>query len=204
MIKQNKTIMTKNQMVEAGFIEEDVVNKIEEAINNGESILITGGTGSGKTTLLNSLGGLIPSEDRIALVKDSSNELDFDGRDNLAHFEDDIEGAIKTMPDYVISDELRDDECNIFMKVLNIGISGMATIHSHSVDYILEALYMSISSTDDHVEKLELIKNAFDIVVVTGMTKENDESVRKVVEVKRISKDLIEVDGTKFLDTFVI
>ena len=45
---------------------------LQDAVQRGDNILVSGGTGTGKTTLVNILANSIPDEDRILIIEDTA------------------------------------------------------------------------------------------------------------------------------------
>ena len=54
------------------FGEATVGAVLEELVQSGANVLVSGGTGAGKTTLLNALAGLVESDARIITVEDAA------------------------------------------------------------------------------------------------------------------------------------
>jgi len=117
---------------------------LNEQIQRGQTILISGGTGSGKTTLLNILGQAIPDRDRLVVIEDTA-ELSFDKPNILptecqldthrkpVTFDDLLKAALRWRPDRIILGEVRGVEARTLLDSFNTGHSGsLATIHANS------------------------------------------------------------------------
>jgi hypothetical protein len=102
-------------------------------------------TGDEKTSLLNVLGKLIPSDERILLIEDTS-EIHM-GQDNLVRFEarqpqnglpavtirDLLKASLRHRPDRLILGEIRGGEAFDLLQLLNTGHSGsLSTVHASS------------------------------------------------------------------------
>ena len=61
------------QLVEQGALPEHIRAAAEKTLHTRRNILVSGGTGSGKTTLLNALIALIPDDERIVAIEDTSS-----------------------------------------------------------------------------------------------------------------------------------
>src|SRR5579872_6626372 len=83
--KFNSRHFTIEDLVRTGSLEARLARQLQTYIETRRNILISGGTATGKTTLLNALGGLIPDEDRILLIEDTS-EVQLE-KPNLVRFE---------------------------------------------------------------------------------------------------------------------
>jgi pilus assembly protein CpaF len=132
-------------LVQAGTLERWLANQLEDYVLTRKNILIAGGTGSGKTTMLNVLGKLIPSDERVLLIEDTS-EIHME-QDNLVRFEarqaqnglpavtirDLLKASLRHRPDRIILGEIRGGEAFDLLQLLNTGHSGsLSTVHATS------------------------------------------------------------------------
>src|SRR5262249_50174080 len=124
--------------------------ELARAIDRRENLLISGGTGTGKTTLLNALAALLPPEDRLVLIEDTT-ELRLD-KPNLVRFEarrehvglpavtirDLLRATLRHRPDRVLLGEVRGGEAFDLLMPLNPGHAGtLSTIHANSAEQAL-------------------------------------------------------------------
>jgi pilus assembly protein CpaF len=132
-------------LVQAGTLERQLADQLEDYILSRKNILIAGGTGSGKTTMLNVLGKFIPSDERVLLIEDTS-EIHM-SHDNLVRFEarqpqnglpavtirDLLKASLRHRPDRIILGEIRGGEAFDLLQLLNTGHSGsLSTVHATS------------------------------------------------------------------------
>ena len=132
-------------LVQAGTMERWLANQLEGYVLARKNILIAGSTGSGKTSMLNVLGKFIPSDERVALIEDTS-EIHM-GQDNLVRFEarqpqnglsavtirDLLKASLRHRPDRIILGEIRGGEAFDLLQLLNTGHSGsLSTVHATS------------------------------------------------------------------------
>lgn len=144
---------TASQLVDTGTIPADVLAAVTTAILNRENVMISGGTGSGKTTLLNALADLVPDDERIIIIEDTS-ELHL-AKPNLVRFEarreqpgypavairDLVRATLRHRPDRIILGEVRGGEAFDLLQALNTGHSGsLTTIHANSAAQALTRL----------------------------------------------------------------
>jgi pilus assembly protein CpaF len=119
---------------------------IEGCVLIKENIIVAGGTGSGKTTLLNIVSSLIPDDERILTIEDSS-ELQLNqehivpfesrpadkfgkGEVNMGHL---LHSALRLRPDRIVVGEVRGGEAFDLMQAMNTGHGGsMATTHANT------------------------------------------------------------------------
>jgi pilus assembly protein CpaF len=111
-------------------------------IEQGKTMLISGGTGSGKTTLLNALADYIPDHERIVVIEDTAelrigkpnllaSECQTESHAAAVNFNDLLKAALRWRPDRIILGEVRGDEARTLLDSFNTGHAGsMATIHA--------------------------------------------------------------------------
>ena len=132
-------------LIQAGSLERWLANQLETYVLARKNILIAGSTGSGKTSLLNVLGKLIPSDERVLLIEDTS-EIHM-SQENLVRFEarqpqnglpaitirDLLKASLRHRPDRLILGEIRGGEAFDLLQLLNTGHSGsLSTLHATS------------------------------------------------------------------------
>jgi flagellar protein FlaI len=163
------------------------------SVENGASILVTGGAGTGKTTLLNSLLMFVPNESKIITIEDT-RELNIPhenwipavtrigfakGFGEVTMF-DLLKEAFRQTPDYVIVGEVRGQEAYVMFQGMAAGIPAMGTMHAGRVDdviYRLETPPISLSPA---------LIDTLDIVLVMIHAREKGESSRRLKEIVEI------------------
>jgi pilus assembly protein CpaF len=138
--------LTMPELIELKTINREGLGILQRIIDRKVSFLISGGTGSGKTTLLAALLSLIPIQERIVVIEDSS-ELEISHphvvslQSRLANVEGLGEIPLSTLvrqslrmrPDRIVIGEVRGVEITDFLIALNTGHQGCAgTIHANS------------------------------------------------------------------------
>jgi pilus assembly protein CpaF len=151
--KFQRRFFTTDELVAAGTITRDLLARVWSAIQQHQTILISGGTSTGKTTLLNALAAYLPAEDRVVLIEDTA-ELQID-RPNLVRFEarraqpgipaitirDLLRATLRHRPDRIIVGEVRGGEAFDLLQALNTGHAGsLSTIHANSAEQALARL----------------------------------------------------------------
>jgi pilus assembly protein CpaF len=135
---------TMDHLIALEFISGEAAVSVQNAVQRGDNILVSGGTGTGKTTLLNILANSIPDEDRILVIEDTaelairkphviSAEAQLDTHKSTITFDDLLKAILRHRPDRIIIGEVRGAEARTLVDALNTGHRGMlATIHASS------------------------------------------------------------------------
>ncbi len=186
------------------FGEATVGAVLEELVQSGANVLVSGGTGAGKTTLLNALAGLVESDARIITVEDAAelrlhhpHVVRLEARPASAEgigeltIRDLVRNALRMRPDRLVVGEVRGDEALDLMQALNTGHRGcLSTIHANGpVDALrrletlgllagervpLEALRAQISAALDAIVHVERRGGRRRVSVVTEVVGPNE------------------------------
>lgn len=128
-------------------------------VENGESMILCGGTASGKTSSLNSLALFIPPGAKIVTMEDTREinlphdnwipgmtrtgvgEKDKDGKSagEIDMF-DLVRAALRQRPNYIIVGEVRGKETYIMFQAMATGHSTYSTMHADSVKSMVNRL----------------------------------------------------------------
>lgn len=140
----------------------DLVARLRDAVGEGATILVSGGTGAGKTTLLNALAGELPGATRVVTVEDAAElalplanvvrlECRPPGVEGTGRVDvrDLVRVALRLRPDRLLLGEVRGPEAFDLMQALNTGHrGGMSTIHANSPLDALHRLLGLVLSAD--------------------------------------------------------
>jgi pilus assembly protein CpaF len=133
-------------LVELGTLDEDQRERLELAVRERRSILISGGTGSGKTTLLNALSRYVSAAERVVTIEDAaelrlqqphvvrleSRPASIEGRGEVT-IRDLLRNALRMRPDRIVIGEVRGPEALDLLTALNTGHRGaLSTVHANS------------------------------------------------------------------------
>ena len=133
------------ELVRVGTLPAHVLEHLAVAIARRYNIMIAGGTGAGKTTLMNALAALIPEEERLIVIEDTS-EVQV-AHPNLVRLEarreqpnlpgvtirNLLKAALRLRPDRILLGEVRGSEAFDLLQALNTGHSGpLSTTHADS------------------------------------------------------------------------
>jgi type IV secretion system protein VirB11 len=157
---------------------------IKQAVKDGKTILVAGGTSSGKTTLFNSLIQYTPPETRVISIEDTQ-ELRIDCANKLQliksktgtdvaqiTYRDLINACMRMRPDRLYFGELDIENTAPFGRLINTGHGGsMATVHASSSAGVMKALVQNalldpakaIGGAPEYIEKY--FRQAVDIIV---------------------------------------
>jgi pilus assembly protein CpaF len=151
--KFQSRFFTASELVRAGTLPADALDRVRAAIDSRQNVLISGGTSTGKTTLLNALAAFLPSDDRIVIIEETA-ELQVD-KPNIVRFEarraqrdlpavtirELLRATLRHRPDRIIVGEVRGGEAYDLLQALNTGHAGtLSTIHASSAQQALARL----------------------------------------------------------------
>ncbi len=173
------------------------------AIENGQSMLICGGTASGKTTTLNAILLFIPPQMKIVSIEDT-RELNlphenwvplltrggFGGKSvatGKAAGEIDmfdlLIAALRQRPQYMMVGEVRGSEAFVVFQAMATGKSAYTTFHADDVQAMVHRL------ENDPINLPRALVAALDIVLLQAQVKVGTDMTRRV-------KQIVEVVGT--------
>jgi len=173
------------------------------AIENGQSMLICGGTASGKTTTLNAILLFIPPQMKIVSIEDT-RELNlphenwvplltrggFGGKSSVTgkaageiDMFDLLTAALRQRPQYLMVGEVRGPEAFVVFQAMATGKSAYTTFHADDVQAMVHRL------ENDPINLPRALVAALDIVLLQAQVKVGTDMTRRV-------KALIEVVGT--------
>jgi pilus assembly protein CpaF len=184
---------TLDQLVDAGALDAAGATWLQRVIEARLSFLISGGTGTGKTTVLAALLGLVPHDQRIVIVEDSTELApDHPHAVRLQSRMANLEGAgaitmrelvrqtLRMRPDRIVVGEVRGAEVAELLTALNTGHEGgCGTVHANSafdVPARIEAL--ALLAGLDRAAAHALLAAGLDAVIHL----ERDERGRRMIE----------------------
>lgn len=173
------------------------------AIENGNSMLICGGTASGKTTTLNAILLFIPPQMKIVSIEDT-RELNlphenwvplltrggFGGKSAATgriageiDMFDLLNAALRQRPQYLMVGEVRGPEAFVVFQAMATGKSAYTTFHADDVQSMVHRL------ENDPINLPRALVAALDLVLLQAQVKVGTDMTRRV-------KALIEIVGT--------
>ncbi len=163
------------------------------AMENGQSMLICGGTASGKTTTLNAILLFIPPQMKIVSIEDT-RELNLPHENWVATLTrqgfgskayggkkageidmfDLLGAALRQRPQYLMVGEVRGQEAYVVFQAMATGKSAYTTFHADDVQSMVHRL------ENDPINLPRALVAALDIVLLQGQVKVGTSMTRRV------------------------
>jgi pilus assembly protein CpaF len=188
------------ELVDLGTLTESQLGRLEEAVGDRCSVLISGGTGSGKTTLLNALSGLVAGDERVVTIEDAaelrlqrrhvvrleSRPAGVEGRGEVT-IRDLLRNALRMRPDRIVIGEVRGAEALDLLTALNTGHRGaLSTVHANSpADALarLETLALMAGLGLPYESIATQVRRGIDLVVHLERLPDGSRRVTEIAEV---------------------
>jgi pilus assembly protein CpaF len=188
------------ELLELGTLTEAQLGRLERAVGERLSILVSGGTGSGKTTLLNALSSFIAPAERLVTIEDAaelrlqrrhvvrleSRPAGVEGRGEVT-IRDLLRNALRMRPDRIVIGEVRGAEALDLLTALNTGHRGaLSTVHANSpADALarLETLALMAGLGLPHTAIAAQVRDGIDLVVHIERLADGSRRVSDIAEV---------------------
>ena len=191
------------ELIEIGSLTDEMAAFLREQVQDGKTLLISGGTGSGKTTLLNALADLIPDEERIVVIEDTAElriskpnilaaECQIATSKGAVDFDRLLRSSLRWRPDRIILGEVRGEEARTLLDSFNTGHGGsMATIHANAPAKALRRfseLAMRAHQQSTRDDLATEVADSVDYVIQIGRTP-TGRKVSEIVAVKCFDRE---------------
>ncbi|MEF8873448.1 MAG: ATPase, T2SS/T4P/T4SS family [Candidatus Thermoplasmatota archaeon] len=164
------------------------------AIENGQSMLICGGTASGKTTTLNAILLFIPPQQKIVSIEDTrelnlphDNWVPLLTRSGFGEVDEEtgkkageidmyqlLQAALRQRPQYMMVGEVRGEEAYVVFQAMATGKSAYTTFHADDVQTMVNRM------ENDPINLPRALVGALDVVVLQSKVKVGTKMVRRV------------------------
>ncbi len=177
-----------------------VVALLEELVDRGANLVVSGGTGAGKTTLLNALAGRVSHHQRVITIEDAAElqlehphvvrlEARPESREGggSVTIRDLVRNALRMRPDRLVVGEVRGPEALDLLHALNTGHAGcLSTVHANGPVDALRRLAALATAADERLG-VEAVRDhvtaAIDAVVHLGRSPDGTRRIVAVAEV---------------------
>ncbi len=199
-------------LVNLNSISTEIAKLLNDAVELGTNILVSGGTQAGKTTLLNALAGAIPPTQRVITIEEvfelkpnlpdcvalqtRNANLEGTGEITLRRL---IKEALRMRPARIIVGEVREAEALDLLLSLNSGLPGMATIHANSARSAIQKLQLLPLLAGENITQNFInptIAQSLDLIIQCNLGRDG---VRRVTEIAalsgRIEDNQIEIEN---------
>lgn len=186
---------------ESGFFKQNIEDWLRFFISARMSFLIAGLPSCGKTEFQKYLINLMHDNERVVVI-DTIDELDVQynsnaditmliNSENYVSTDDLIKLSLRYNPDYLVLAEARGSE---FEKIITSSLSGVSTIttiHTNSVDKIVDRATNLVSINNKNLEN-ETIKNSildnFNVLIYVEKIFNENKIMRRIKDIKLIYK----------------
>ena len=193
--------LTPSHMLRKGTVNSTQMAYLWLAIDNGQSVLISGGTATGKTSMLNALSLFIRPSLKIVSIEDTAelrlphphwipevarSALSTEGKRGDVSLFDLLKSSLRQRPDYIIMGEVRGKEAYVLFQQMATGHPSIATIHAASIEQLVDRLTTPPISLPP-----SLIEN-INVVVFLTLSRLKDSYVRRtdaILEVVGVKND---------------
>jgi len=180
------------------------------AIEEQQSILVSGTTAVGKTTFLNSIAQFIHPTMKIVSIEDTSelNLLHTNWTPQVARtgfgpkkygeitMFDLLKAALRQRPDYIIVGEVRGREASVMFQAMATGHPSLSTIHADSVNSVMDRL------TTRPIDLPVSLLDNLDMIIFLEKAKRQGRLVRKIGKIVEIESYDREKQKLKTNDVF--
>ena len=203
--------ITMEKLIRFKAISTEAADFLEQLVEDGCNMFISGGTNSGKTTFLNALSSFIPPGERVITIEDSA-ELQITQVPNLVRLETRnantegegeitmsqlIKAALRMNPNRIVVGEVRGKEALDMLQAMNTGHPGsLSTGHGNSPrDMISRLETMVLMAADLPLAAIRSqIVSALDIMVHLGRLKDGKRRVLSIMRIGGLQNGEVELE----------
>jgi archaeal flagellar protein FlaI len=160
-------------------------------VENGKSLIFSGGTASGKTTGLNAICQFIPAGAKVVSIEDTRevnlphenwikavtrSGSSVEGSGEIGMFEL-LKAALRQRPEYILVGEVRGVEATVAFQAMATGHTVYSTMHADSARSVVYRL------ENDPINIPRLVLQALDVITIQSQARVKGQRVRRVKEV---------------------
>lgn len=189
-------------LIDLGTMPPMLLSYLWLAVENKQSILVSGGTATGKTTILNALSLFAPPASKIISIEDTPEinlphehwlpliARESEGRSEVTMF-DLLKASLRERPDYIIVGEIRGSEAAILFQGMATGHAGLGTVHANKFEDLVNRM------TIKPINLPKQLLTEANIILFARNLKVKENIVRRIISVI----ELMEYDASadKFL-----
>ena len=192
--------LTMDKLIDYGSVTPMGAEFLQSCVLLKKNLVVAGGTGSGKTSLLNVISGLIPGDQRILVIEDST-ELQFQqphvvmmearkpdskGRGEVT-IGDLFHSAMRLRPDRIVIGEVRGEEALSLLQAMTTGHAGsMTTTHATYPSDTLRRLETMAMMADMDMPLRALRSQVASAVEVIVQTSRFNDGSRKITYISEV------------------
>ncbi len=205
--KFSREALTFDDLIEFGSLSEEAREFITICVRLRKNMLVSGGTGTGKTVLLGAISRVIPEEERIVVIEDTSElrliqdhclylearHADQKGRGGL-NIRDLFVNSLRMRPDRIIVGEVRGGEALDLIQSMISGHAGsISTIHANTPrDALIRLETLSLMSDVEipvYVARTQ-VAAAIDLVLqIDRFTEDGSRKITQITEATGLDKN---------------
>lgn len=184
---------TTEELIESGFLSEEMVEFFGAAVEGKANIVVAGATGCGKTTFMRWLCSFIPPNERVITIEDtrelaldSGHVVSLEASDKAGIYELTI-NALRMRPDRIIMGEVRGAEAFELLQAMGTGHEGSLTsVHTNygKMEAIHRLVRAAVKAGGVTAEELQsMIAEIIDLLIFVKRVKDGSRKVVRVTQV---------------------
>ena len=199
-------------LAKLGVMTPEIAEYLQEEVENGCNILVSGGTQAGKTTMLNALVSAIPTNERVITVEEvfelkpvlpdviamQTRGVNIQGEGDIP-LRRLIKESLRMRPSRIIVGEVREAEALDLLIALNSGLPGMGTIHANSArDAVMKLQTLPLLAGENISMKFvaPTVATAIDLIVHVTLGKDGKRRLSEIARVTgRVENERVEVES---------
>jgi pilus assembly protein CpaF len=199
-------------LAKLGVMTPEIAEYLQEEVENGSNILVSGGTQAGKTTMLNALVSAIPTNERVITVEEvfelkpvlpdviamQTRGVNIQGEGDIP-LRRLIKESLRMRPSRIIVGEVREAEALDLLIALNSGLPGMGTIHANSArDAVMKLQTLPLLAGENISMKFvaPTVATAIDLIVHVTLGKDGKRRLSEIARVTgRVENERVEVES---------